>query len=180
MTSGYEQRYRQRPSARPIEFLRARTRPAKFDDEHTRLSCIYAHYRKWAFFADFRPVDEKSFEKELAKVCQVASYDLYGQRMYAWFVLDPPAKVQEEPEEAREPSLPKVLGQVRVVRKLDFLSETCEPGIVVDWVEPTPWEKQNLERLNKGVGSATVRGHLVINWNGKRRCISGNSVERVL
>lgn len=180
MTLGYDQRYRQRPSARPIEFLRARTRPAKFDDEHTRLSCIYAHYRKWAFFADFRPVDDKSFEKELAKVCQVAPYDLHGHRIYAWLILDPALKVQDEPEESREPSLPKILGQVRVMRKLDFLSETCEPGVVVDWLEPTPWEKQNLERLNKSFGSSTVCGHLVIHWNNKRRCVPGVSVERVL
>lgn len=180
MNQGFENRYRQRPPARPEAFLRARTRPAKFDEEHTRISCIYAHYRRWAFLTDTRPVEAKTFEKELARFCKTEPYDLHGNRMYAWYILDPPEKTLDEHEEPKEPPVRKVLGQVRVTKRLDFLVEACEPGTVVDWLEATPWERQNLERLNKSIGSATVRGHLVISWNNKRRCVPGTSVERVL
>lgn len=121
----------------------------------------------------------KNFEAELRKTCPGEPYEMRGDRVYPRFVIDPPVKEDDDEVFEAPPAKPRVLGQVRVVEDMKFVDGQCVVGTVLPWMEATPYEKQNLDRLSKTSVSEPGRSHLIVVWKDKRRTISGRSVERV-
>ena len=181
MTEGkFDRPFRPRPVAPPEAFIRERTRPAKFDEERTRLACIYAIYRRWAFLSDKTATTLQKFEAALAKECKCEPFEFRGHRIYPRWVLDPPEPVEDELDDRPDKVVePKQLGLVRVVQPLEFVGEQCEVGEVLPWMDPTMKEKDSIERLSSASSMSKAKSHLVVVWRGKRRVIAGTKVERV-
>jgi hypothetical protein len=174
-------KFRPRPVADPVIFLRQKTRPAKLKEERTRLECLYAHYRRWSHFADRVATTREKFEVAMRKSCAAEPYEFRGDLIFPTFLLDPLEETLEEDEDdapLREPLRNKVRGLVRVVTPMTFRDEVCEAGEVLQWLEPTEGERRNLERMSK-LAVLGNRTHLVVLWREKRRTVAGKCVERV-
>lgn len=172
---------RRKPMAKVEQFVRSRLRPAMHDSEHTRLSCIYAHYRKWAFFQDQAPYSLKNFEEALGKATRRSFEEFRGEHMYPVWVRSNEAEKKEDPstQEKKATQSPIVKGQVEVTRELCFREMSIPAGEVLDWLEPTQSEKDRLEML-KAAGATGSSQHVMVMFRGVRRMVPSDAIRRKL
>lgn len=157
-------------------FVRERVRRASAEEGHTRAECLNAHYRRWSFLSGHAPVSPEVFEVRFAKLTKLEPEVLHGHRVYAAEVVFEEKQDDESVQE--EPKQPKVRGRVRITQGIDLRFDRLEVGEVVDWMEPTDYERKNLERLSNDATDGAL-SWLVIRFNGKRRYVRGVTVEKV-
>lgn len=171
--------FRRREWANVGGFVKERLKRAPTDFEHTRLECLYAHYRKWAFFRGEAPVSEPVFCHRLEAATKLSPYDFRGHRMYAAMILDVEPKVDEQEPEERAEVKRIVKGQVRAKRNFSFLDEAVSVGQLLDWMEPMPHEKDRLKQAAVERTGKPSASWLVIEFAGKRRYVCSENVEKV-
>jgi|GEM_PF-2056289 len=172
---------RRKPMAKVEGFVRSRLRPALHESESTRLSCIYAHYRKWAFFQDQTAYSLKNFEDMLAKATRRTYEEFRGERMYPVWIRSPetPKKDDDLSLERKAAQAPVVKGQVEVLRELCFREMSIPCGEVLDWLEPNENERERIGLLRSG-SPENVRQHIVVMFHGIRRMIPADAIRRRL
>lgn len=167
--------YSFRPYASAGDFLEDRCRAARLDEEFTRLSCLYAHYRRWAFHADLEATTEKFFAKKLEEATRVKPEKFRGHLLYPWCVLD--GLNEEDDYRWCEDLEPKVMGQVRVTQSFELADRLIETGVILDRLQPKFSERRHIDKLNKA--RTALGGHLLVKVDGKRHFIVGSNVERI-
>lgn len=170
---------RQRRWAKPEEFLKTRTSApvaGQFEEQTAEIT-LYAHYRRWAHKRDESAVSDTSFRKALGDRRLVPTEK--NDRMFWPLVLKEPStsEVDEEDDHDRTVTV-LVRGQVRILRPIQFRKEVLPAGTVVDQLVATKQEEQYLQRLS-GDNVEGAMSWLVVMFNGRRRYIPGNYVERV-
>lgn len=158
------------------DFVKARVRRASTDEDYTRAKCLYAHYRRWAFLTGSAPVSEEVFDVRFSKLTKLEPASLNGHRVYAAEVfIEEPIEAEDVDERAHEP---KVRGRVRAKEPMVFRFDAIEAGDVLDWMEPTPFERDYLQAEARKELSASM-SYLVVRFNGTRRYVPGKFVEKV-
>jgi hypothetical protein len=164
-------------SASPDEFLKARAVAVQHDEDWTAGKTIYAHYCRWAYLTGSTAGSKKSLLVALRKR-RCEEKDINGVRIYSVSLLDP---VLQQERAAKPRVEDRSNGAVAITRDLKFVDGVLGVGTVVEWLRPTEAEAADLEvkkkRLKEGAESSF--SWLVVRWQGKRRRVSGDSVERV-
>lgn len=161
-------------------FATERLRRSTHHSEETRLSCIYAHYRKWAHFGDQMPLGLDRFERDLQAVTKATFEEFRGERIYQLEVVDPKEREERNRQAQRaKQAAPLVVGQVRVVRDVVYRSDSLSPGQVLDWLSPTDKERDTIEQMKNSKG-ARAGQYLVIMFKGERRYVPADAVTREL
>jgi len=170
---------RQRRWANPSEFLKTRTStPAAGDfEELTAESTLYAHYRRWAHKRDESAVSDTSFRKALGDR-RVVPIEINERMFWPLVLKEIETSDPDEDEDERKAVVATVRGKVRVLRPIQFRKEVLEAGAVVEHLVATRLEEQHLERLS-GNNAEGAMSWLVVLFNGRRRYIPGNYVERL-
>lgn len=170
----------QKAWGQPSAFFSERTREAEHEIEWLSIDCIHAHYRTWAFRAGFQAVSLQKLENDLKKICGGRMEVVNGHRLYPRYVMD-----KDESQKPEEPIKPqssvtklRVLGRVQTKMAITFSGETCEAGLILPWMQATDDEAETIKRLVESSREAH-RSYLVVFWDGKRRIIAGNNVERI-
>lgn len=166
--------------AAPEEFLDSMTRRAEHESDWTSNQILFVHYQKWAHKNGLSALEVLTFGKRLHAACSkrvdaAVGIPVHGHLLYPVVIVDPP-KIPEEEDAERVPHQPVVRGQVRMKRSIQYREQTLEAGAVVEWMAPTPMEQQNIERLANRDDSMNW---LVVVFNGRRRFVPGNAVEKV-
>lgn len=166
-------------SASPDEFLRARTVAAEHDEDWTAGKTIYAHYCRWAYLTGSTAGSKKALLVALRKrKCE--EKDINGVRIYSVLLLDP---VLQRERTARPQARveDRSNGAVAITKDLKFVDGVLEVGTVVEWLRPTEAEAADLEAKKKRLkeGAEFSFSWLVVRWQGRRRRVPGDSVERV-
>lgn len=171
--------FRKRSWANVGGFVKERLKRAPTDFEHTHVGCLYAHYKKWAFFRGEAPVSEPVFCHRLEAATKLVPYDFRGYRMYEAMIVDvEPAKQKDEDadDSAKEPV---EKGKVRARRDFDFLDERVKAGQIMSWMEPTDYERERLKSLSSERDSRGQLTWLIVEFLGKRRYVCSADVEKV-
>lgn len=156
------------------QFIKERTTVAKHHSKWTSSQTLYAHYRRWAHGKDCEPMALATVEERVQKVCKNKSVVQHGHMLLPVWIEDSKVTDDEKPEKKHGPV---VRGKVRVKRDIQFLGEVLTAGSVVEWMAPTRDEQHNLDRLVKDDDDAA--SWLVVVFNGRRRFMPGDAVERV-
>lgn len=159
-------------------FVKERLRPVVHDEDHTRISCIYAHYRRWAFLKDLAPYSAKNFETDMARITKREPEEFRGERLYPIQILVIEKEDENEPKK-QEQELPIVIGEVEVTTEIQFYQLKVPVGTKLQWLEPTTSERESM-RLAASRDMSSTGGQLVIMLEGKRRMVSTSSIRRLL
>lgn len=167
--------------ANPRHFVEQRTRAAEDEWEHTAKETIHAHYRRWAWLSERRPVREQTLVKYLEQECAGAELvELNGHRMFPLFLIDAEQEREKTSPRLRE-DLTRKRGQVRVVEALLFCNGEMQVGLVLDWMVPTKLEERDLsdDYKRQFKGHNTSASFIVVDWQGQRRRIPSDAVARI-
>lgn len=171
--------FRKRSWANVSAFVKERLKRAPTDFEDTRVECLYAHYKKWAFFRGEAAVSDPVFCSRLEQATKLTPYEFRGHRMYQAMILDLQPKEELADDEQKRAPERIVKGQVRSKKKLNFLRETIPIGHVLDWMEPSDYERTRSKSLSAERGLSPSVTWLVVEFAGKRRYVSSEDVEKV-
>lgn len=175
--SGYEGP--RRPWADVIKFFKTKTAEAKSEQDWTRVECLHAHYKRWAFFNETNPVSLKTFEERLPPKFRALAEEVCGTRIYPRLILDPPEpEGDDDDDEIRSVAARSPFGKVRTVQTMTFCDGVLETGTVLDWVPPSKWESYEIARKS-GDARDDTQAWLVVVWKDKRRYLDGTHVERL-
>jgi hypothetical protein len=168
--------------ANPRHFVDQRTRPAECEWEHTAQRTIHAHYRRWAWLAERRPVREQTLVKYLERACCVELVELHGHRMFP-LVLIVSEQERNTGAPRRREDLTRKRGHVRVVEPLNFRDGVMQAELVLDWMVPSKQEERDLaddyKRQFNHSGAKNSASFIVVSWKGQRRRIPSDSVRRI-
>jgi hypothetical protein len=159
------------------EFIKQRVEVAKNEHDHTATECVYAHFRRWAFLRGEGAVSAEVFDVRFSKAMKLQSYKDGEFRFYPVLLKDPPTK-DDDDLEFQKPKGRVVRGQVRILRAMQFHDNVIQVGTVLDWMESSDYEKQNIERMTKDAGNRAM-SWLIVEFKGTRRYVPATNVERV-
>jgi len=159
------------------DFVKERIELADNEHDHTRSECIYAHFRRWAFLRGEGPVSAEVFDVRFSKATKLQSYKQGGFNFYPVLLKDPPKK-DDDDLLFEKPKGRVVRGQVRILRAMQFHDESIPVGAVLDWMEASDYEKQNIERMTKDARNRAM-SWLIVEFKGTRRYVPSTNVERV-
>lgn len=180
MSAGAQPWERRKRYASVSDFAKARLRKSEHDSTNTTLSCLYAHYRRWAFLSDLLSLSVERFEADLKKLCKNEAEEFRGHRVYPVEVVLP--WESDAPVEAsKKATKPKsrVLGQVEFTRQVSFGSDAIQIGEALDWMEPNESEKETIES-KATVKFSRATQHIVVMFRGTRRIVSTDGLRRKL
>lgn len=122
-------------------------------------------------------VSAEVFDVRFSKAMKIQSYKYGGFRFYPVLLKDPPTK-DDDDLEFQKPKGRVVRGQVRILRAMQFHDNVIQVGTVLDWMESSDYEKQNIERMTKDAGNRAM-SWLIVEFKGARRYVPATNVERV-
>lgn len=166
--------------ANPRHFVEKRTRAAEHEWEHTAQATLHAHYRRWAWLSERKPVREETLVKYLEQACAGAELvELHGHRMFPLLLIVSEQEREKGPR--RREDLTRKRGQVRVVEALTFCDGEIPVGLVLDWMVPTKQEERDLsdDYKRQFKGQSASASFIVVDWQRKRRRIPSDAVQRI-
>lgn len=171
------------PMARFDAFVRECCRPADYPQDWMSVTTLYAHYRRWAYLNEMRPMARDTFVTWLKKNKR-PSTELNGYVFYKLGLRwgnDGWADRDKENEEVLDRIASKVVkGKVRVTEDLNFVDGVLKAGTVLDYMTPSRLERRDLSAIRKRQikeGNLSPVPWIVVMWKGQRRLVPGDVLD---